>query len=214
MPRPPKLPDRSTIPAEELEFFDATLDRQRAMKIDEMGLDHDPGVYPEALLNSPPWAAALTRIGTLIRTSSERGDTYSHFEQEWADQVISYHLEYYGFLAMHTLDAVAYGIRIEAIDALREGRDDALTEEERLLADYVRGVVDGTVNDATYAAMEKRLSPRGLVEYTVLIAFLLLSIRVQQAFTIPGPSETWMNKLLQDLRDGTRELPDTAARLR
>ena len=118
------------------------------------------------LLHSPPFAANRQDISSLVRVAGERDNSYSHADREFVDQVLAVELGTNVVQRLHVPDAIAVGVRIEAIDALRAGDDDALTDDERLLATYIRQVVGGTVDDETWDAMELRLGTRGLVEYT------------------------------------------------
>ena len=49
--------------------------------------------------------------------------------------------------------AVASGVRLEAVEALRYGHEEDLNDDERLLVGYIRQVVTGTVDDETFAAL-------------------------------------------------------------
>jgi hypothetical protein len=168
--------------------------------------------YHAALLNSPPLGAGLNAIGRLVRTAGERDDTFSHADRELVDQVLSADWRTNVVLGIHIPDAVAVGVRIEAIEALRDGREEELTDDERLLATYIRQVVTGTVQDETFAAIEQRLGTRGAVEYTVFVAFLMCTIRLFQAFGVPAPSDEEVAEMIRGFRDGTREVPDASVR--
>jgi hypothetical protein len=168
--------------------------------------------YHAALLNSPPFAAALNHMGRLVRTAGERPGSFSHADRELVDQVLSADWHTNVVQALHIPDAVAVGVRLEAIEALRAGREAELTDDERLLAGYIRAVVSGTVTDDAYAAIERRLGPRGAVEYTIFIAFLSATIRLFQAFGMDDPSQEEIDQLIADLRSGARAVPDPRAR--
>jgi hypothetical protein len=114
----------------------------------------------------------------------------------------------------HMPDAIAVGVRPEAIKAIRSGRDQDLTEDELLLATYIRQVVSGSTTEETRDAIEKRLGRRGLVEYTVFITVLQLTTRQAQAFGAPDPPNSEVDRMLEELIDGTRPLPDWRAKIR
>ena len=113
----------------------------------------------------------------------------------------------------HIPDALAVGVRIEAIEALRSGREEELTDDERELAAYIRDVVKGTVSDESYAAMERRFGTRGAAEYTIFIGFLQMTIRLHQAFGVPELRDAEMDEMLRAFREGRRELDDYRARI-
>lgn len=206
MSRPPDPPSREELPPEDREAYDAVVARSAG----KFGGDLPP--YHAALLNSPPFAAALNQMGRLVRTAGERPGSFSHADREFVDQVLSADWHTNVVQALHIPDAVAVGVRLEAIEALRSGREAELTEDERLLAAYIRAVASGTVTDDAYAAIEGRLGARGAVEYTIFIAFLNATIRLFQAFGMPDPSEEEIGQLIDDLRSGAREVPDPSAR--
>lgn len=168
--------------------------------------------YHSALLNSPPFGAALNQLGRLARTAGERPDTYTHAQREFVDQVLSADWGTNVVQSLHIPDALAVGVRLEAIEALRSGDETRLTDDERQLAAYIRAVVGGTVTDEMYEAMEERLGRRGAVEYTIFVGFLAMTIRLFQAFGMPDPSDAEIDAMLAELRAGARELPDPGAR--
>jgi hypothetical protein len=171
--------------------------------------EFEPRGYYGALLNSPPLAWAQSRASMVGRETGESATGYSHADREWIDQVVSEHWDFYGVLATNTLDGVAVGIRLEAIEALWQDREDDLTDDERLLTTYIRQVVDGGVTDEIYERMEERMGTRGLVEYTVFIGHLTIVFRAFQAMDIPSKIRTRaeFNDLLRGIRDGTVKLP-------
>jgi hypothetical protein len=219
MPRPPSQPDRSDIPAEELDIFDGMVARFQSLRHDVHGGPMDSGdvklpIYAGALLNSPTFAAALGECSRAARTAGERPDSYSHADREWVDQVLGLDWGHHGVVYRHTPDALAVGVRLDAIEALRDGRDDDLTEHEQLLTRYIREVASGAVQDETYVAIEADMGKRATVEYTIFITYLMLVIRLQQAFGEFEFSDEEIRALLQEFRDGGRELPDYRQRIR
>src|SRR5207248_7469254 len=90
---------------------------------------------------------------------------------------------------IHIGDAIAAGLRIEAIEALRSRDDSALSDEERLLATYIRQVVDFEVTDETFRKVEQLLGTKGIVEYTCVVTFLTLGMMHMDAFGCPTPTD-------------------------
>jgi hypothetical protein len=211
MSRLPAQPHREDVPPEDWPSYDTVVRRLRTM----LGADDGPpeeffsaGEYYGALLNSPPMCATLAQLGTLVRTAGERSNTYSHADREFVDQVLSAEFKTTVVQEFHLPDAIAAGVRIEAIEALRAGNDDALTPDEQLLARYIRQVVHGEVHDADWAKMLDRLGTRGLVEYTVFITFLQLIIRLMQALQTTAPTEAAMDALIARLKADQSLVPD------
>lgn len=211
MSRLPAQPRREDVPEEDREHYDAVVNRLRKMMGAPAGSPEEffsCGEYYGALLNSPPMAANLANLGTLVRTAGERPGTYSHADREFVDQVLSALFDTTVVQEYHLPDALAAGVRIEAIEALRRGDDTTLTDDERLLARYIREVVSGTVSDDDWNAMLARLGTRGLVEYTVFICFLQLIIRLMQALQTSAPSQAAIDELIARLKADRDLVPD------
>jgi hypothetical protein len=111
-------------------------------------------------------------------------------------------------MPLHLPDGLGAGLRLEAVEAVRAGRDDDLTDDERLQATYIRRVIDGTVDDELYAAVEQRFGERGAVEYTIFITILHTTIRQMQAFGQPAPTDAEIAETIDDFREGRRAIPD------
>lgn len=197
--RPPAQPKRSEVAPEELEDYDAVVARQQRVHGTE-----EIGDYFGALLTSPPMCAIAAQMGTFIRRAGERDNSYSHADREFVDQVLSADWKTNVVQAVHIADAVREGVRIEAIEALRAGREEELNDDERLLARYIRQVVSGTVDDETYGAIEQRLGTRGLVEYTGFILWLQWIMRMMQALNTSAISEEEADQIVRELKQNGR----------
>jgi hypothetical protein len=200
------MPDRDAFSGEERDAYDAIAGRSR----EKFG-----GVSPynQALLNSPPFGEALARLGRLVRTAGERPGTYTHADRELVDQVLSADLETNVVQALHIPDALSAGVRLEAIRALRGGDEAALTGAEALRVAYVRAVAGGTVADELYDELVAEMGLRAVVEYTIFIAFLQMTIRLWQAFGMEDPEDAEIDALLADLASGARAVPDHRDRI-
>jgi alkylhydroperoxidase family enzyme len=209
--RPPAQPPRQNIAADELAAYDHILERTDRLRMPGAG-DGLAGPYWGALLNAPSLAYGLAEMGRLVRTGELRG-SYSHAQRELVDVVMSADFGYNAILALHIPDALAVGVRIEAIDAIRANRNDELTDEERAIATYTRAVIGGHCDDALFQIMAGRLGLRGAVEFTVFITFLIGTMRLWQALGIPEPSSESIDKMLDGYRDGATPLPDPSMRI-
>lgn len=208
MARIPSL-DRAAVPAEELEDHDRVVSRQARLWA---GAHTSSDEYFGALLNSPPLAAPLMDLGRAAREGERRG-SYSDAERELVDMAFSVEFGYNAILYLHIPDALACGVRLEAIEALRAGREDELDENERQIVEYARAVVRGEVTDALFAALSERLGQRGALEFTVFCGFLLCTFRLWQALGVTEPSDAEVDALLQAHRDGTAAPVDPTARI-
>jgi hypothetical protein len=209
VPRTPTRPARDAVPADERADYDFIVDRFRTVELDETTTVEDEF---DALLVSPPLAAALSRFGKTFMKLGGRSGTWSFADHEFIDCVLALDLGYRGFLAFHAPQAVAEGVRPAALQALRAGDLDRLTDDERLCVAFIRAAAHGTMSDELWARMCDRLgSERGAVEYTFFVLFLQLHIRLHQALDIPQFTEEQMDQLLADLAAGTHPLPASVA---
>jgi hypothetical protein len=201
-------PDRTSIPEDERGDFDAVMERTERVH----GLDGVAAKYFGALLASPPLAAVVAQYGTRVRQGQLRG-MYTDAERELMDLALAHELRGSAILPIHIPDAVAVGVRPAAVEAVLGGDDGALTDDERHLVEYARSFARGEVGDEQYARIRDRFGARGAVEFTVLLGFLTMTIRLWQALGVPEPTPVELEALLQSLRAGTLELPDAGARI-
>jgi hypothetical protein len=200
-------PKRSefTDPAD-LEYYDRIIARHRKiMGIPDSTPDDEVNVgqHYGALMVNPEWAWHMHQLGGLARTAGTEPDTYSHADREWVDQVLGADAKANHVFPLHIDDAISVGVRLEAIDAIRSGHEENLTEDEALLTRYIRQVLSGTVDDATWEKMFDRLGQKGIVEYTTFILLFNLILRSFQAFGVPAPSDEEIDRHIQELKDGT-----------
>lgn len=202
------LPPRDDVPPDEQEAYDRVVERTGRIH----GLESVQAQYFAALLNAPPLADTLVRFGRLMREGQLRG-AYTDAERELVDMVYATDFGYNGILSVHVPDAIAVGVRPEAIAAIRERHEQDLTDDERQIADYARRVAAGTVGDEAFAALADRLGRRGALEFTVFCGFLLMTVRLWQALGVPAASDEEIDALFQGLLDGSIPVPDPKARI-
>ena len=206
MPRPPQQPQRADVQPEERVYWDRAIRRRTGDPVPEQ-FDLDP--YFGALLASPPLGAMASELGVFFRNAGNRPYTYTHAQREFVDQVLAVDMKTDIVQRTHIPDALSTGVRIEAIRALRAGREDELTDEERLLAAYIRQVIGGIVDDATSLAIEQLLgSERGLVEYTAFILWLHWIMRMMQALDTGRVESEEVEQMLHDYETGAKSVPD------
>jgi alkylhydroperoxidase family enzyme len=201
-------PERDEVDASERVAYDAVVERTTRVH----GVGGQAEKYFGALLNSPPLAASLAELGTQVRRGQLRG-TYTDAERELMDIALAVELGSNAILPIHVPDALAVGVRPEAIEALLRRRQDELTDDERQLVSFARQFVAGDVTDESYAELRERFGERGALEFTVLLGFLLMTIRLWQALGVPEPTDEEIDALLRDLRSGAASLPDPDARI-
>jgi hypothetical protein len=209
MVRPLAPPQRDEVAAADLADYDVVRARQASLWAEA---PRNSDVYFGALLNSPTMAATIARLGRFMREGQVRG-TYSDGDREWVDMVISIDFDYRAILALHIPDALACGVRLEAIEALWERRERDLTDDETFLAAYIRGVIHGRLTDEQFEAMVARSDRRTATEYTAFICFLMMTFRLWMALGIPDPTTREIDDILQSYRDGSGPQVAAAARI-
>ncbi len=216
MPRPPTQPRRSEVAPDELELFDRAVNRYLVGYMPDKKAEDDVELPPAlaAETNSPPFAVAIGGMGTAARTAGERPGGMAHADREWVDQVLSYHYGYYDMLESHTPDALATGVRREALEALHHGRHQDLTERERLLTDYILQVANRKVTNETYNAIEAEMGKRGAVEFTIFTCYFQFLLHLFWAFSEPKTRREDIEAILNDIKEGRRQLPDWRAHIR
>jgi hypothetical protein len=209
--RLPKLPQPGAVPESEL----ADLDYMTA----RIGTGFGPttemvagqvygAAHFGALAVSPPLAVQLSKLGYAVMAFQDGEKSYTQADHEMIDLVLPLDSGYWAFLAGHTPAAIAGGIRIEAIEALRDRRDDLLTAEEREQVEFIRAVRDGVMSDERWARMMQRMgSERGVVEYVYLICLLIFHHRFCRAVGVPEMQRDAFDRMLQEFKDGTRAIP-------
>lgn len=202
------LPARDEVAAAERDAFDRVVERTARIH----GWDSIQARYFGALLNAPPLADVLVTFGRQMREGQLRG-SYTDAERELVDMVLATDLGYNGILDVHIRDALAVGVRPEAIEAIRKGHEADLTPEERQIVAFTRQVVAGEVTDERYAAMVERLGRRGALEFTIFVGFLLMTVRLWQALGVPDPTDDEIDDLFAGLVEGRIDIPSPDARI-
>jgi hypothetical protein len=207
MSKRPFQPAREDVRPEELEAYDRVIARQTGYGYGRP-VGQEAGPYFGALLQAPLIADHLSELGVYYRTRGEGPGSFTHADREWTDMVIGKEISP-AILYGHMLDAVASGVRPEAIKALYEDHDEKLTAEELQLAQYIRHFIAGNVSSEEYDRLEERLGERGAVEYTAWVAHLWLTARLISAFAPAAEDErkAQIEERLRSVIDGTADLP-------
>jgi hypothetical protein len=220
--RIPKLPDRGTIPEEELVAYDIVAKRvagfknrspqEGTAKVDLV--DGEPYAVSEwsAYAVSPLLGMHMSRGGPVVDHDEGRPGGISHIQHELIDETLALDSGYYFFLAGHTPGAMSAGVRIEALEALRDHRDDLLTRDEMQIVQFVRSVRDGGMTDDIWEGMKKSVgNEAAVVDYVCYILLLDMHTRLDRAFGCPEMSREDFSKMLNEYRSGERKAVPYAA---
>ena len=173
MPRLTAITSKSALPPEHQSAGDAVL------KV----FGHIRGPF-SMLLHSPKLAEQLLPLVSFVRT----------------ENVIETRPRFVGILvavrenkaeyvwAAQSEQARKNGVPEELIDAIRDGRDDGLTAEERDIATYVRQLVrDKRVDQKIFDAVVAKHDPQWMVELTAIVSFFGFVSSICNAFEVPPP---------------------------
>jgi hypothetical protein len=221
----PPLPPLEAIPEAEREAYRKVVAQQTAYNYAEFvrKFPHQsvlrgmPGAaiqpYFAALLNSPLVAAGMSDLGVVYRTRGEVPGGMTHADREWIDMVVCHDLPWNWVLYAHALDAVAVGVRAQAISDLVNGREDRLAPGEKLRADFIRAVIRGSMTTELYRSLEAQTSVRACVEIAAFSAHLLKTLRLMQAFGIPDMPKEELLEFIAMILDGRVAPPDARERV-
>ena len=213
MPWPIRQPARSEFsdPAE-LKAYEDVVTRATAMGVPDAEVNTP---YYGQLLHSPILSACLSTMGKVVRAAGDRGDSFTHADREWVDQVLALELNTELVQSIHLPDALAVGVRLEAIEALRAGRESELTPDESRLVNFIRKTVRGEMDAPTWNALEGRMGERGVVEYAVFILYLQLTMRLIQCLSpTHPPTREDIDAMLADFKHGKRQIPNFRDRIK
>ena len=191
--RPPGLPQRDAIPVEEQEAFDYMLTRVRGSEdanIATVAGEPYGAAYFRAMAGTPLMAQALSQLGTVSMGVPGKPGTLSASDHEMIDAVLALDSGYTFLLAGHGPLAIHAGVRPEALESIRRGRESELNDEERQQVEFTRAVGDGKMTDEIWSRMAARLgSERGVVEYAFFVCLVLFHHLFASALGIPDMTE-------------------------
>ncbi len=127
------------------------------------------GLQFRALLNSPKAAGFLTSMGAQLRFQSAIPEKLKEFAiiivaREWSSEI-----EW----TAHAALAAAAGVSAASIEAVRTGKAPAgITAEEQAIAGFVHPLLrQKTLSDEAFAAAQKLLGTRGVVDLTLTCSY-------------------------------------------
>jgi hypothetical protein len=210
--RLPKLPAREAFAENERAHFDYMMERITAGfgPTAEQVAGEPYGVpHFRAMAVSPSLAVQLSKLGYAVMSRQDQPSSFTQADHEMIDLVLPLDSGYWALLAGHTPAAIASGIRIDAIRALRDGREESLTADERQVIEFIRAVRDGTVSDTAWSSMRERIgSERGVVEFVYLICLLIFHHRFCWAVGAPEMQRDAFEQMLKEYENGTRPMPE------
>lgn len=190
--RSPQLADRSKIPADELAAYDRAYslvvkyseDNSVARARPLVGGEPYAHPYRVAWTNAPALCSAFLDAAYVTSRRAGKPGWYEPADHEMVDMVLGFDSGYWVFHAGHTANAIACGLRIEAMRALRNGTEEQLTAEEALVVAFIRAVRDGQMTDELWTRMLARI---GTLEGTIALAYQVAMLSsIQQMMSVFG----------------------------
>lgn len=209
----PRIPKREELPEDERAAWDEFQVRFEKVRTDKHALEYRHRIAGGffGLMCSPRLAAQLTAGGKPAMAQQGKPGSFTAADHEFIDLVLSFDSGHWGLLANHVPFAVASGIPTSTVRALRDGREDELSPEDRQVVEFIRATRDGTITDEMWSAMVKRIgTERGVVELMYLTLHLLMHVRFIQAFDEVQIPPDELEDLLCKLERGEYPLPDVA----
>jgi hypothetical protein len=208
----PKLPERSSFTdPRDLAGYDTLVGRLKLIEEDKGnreivgGLPYGQPVWT-AFAVSPDLGASIHHHGRLLRVREGVPNSFSNRDHQMIDMTLALDSGYYALLGGHVPEAVKLGVRIGAIEALRDHRDDLLHPDEYQLVEFIRAVRDGTMTDDIWERMKKRFgTERAVADYVHYILSLEYHQKYWWAFGVPEVSREDLDKMLADFKSGARE---------
>jgi hypothetical protein len=165
------------------------------------------------LLHAPRVALKLIELGGALRNLSEvGGDSEAALPEDFVefvafvvftqlhDEAISrgHGFAYRRPMLNHVPRAVKSGLRAEAIQALRNHDDDALLPKERELAEFVRGVLTGSLDDHCWAQIKDRLGSRRTIETASYALLNFFFCRLESALGLEDATEEELDARVEE----------------
>jgi hypothetical protein len=207
----PALADPESVPAAEQDDFARVLAYVHKYTEGNPVADARPYVdgapyaksYWSAWTNAPRACATLVDAGYALNDNAGKPGHFSAADHEMIDLVLGFDSGYWAFHAGHTANAVVSGIRVEAIEALADGRESELTDDERLQVAFIRAVRDCAMTDELWdRVVERQGSLRGTIELAYFVCTLLSHHRMMSVFGVPAIDERGWRETLESYKGG------------
>lgn len=206
----PSIPAREDVTEEERPAWDDFKTRFEKVRMDKYKLEYRHRIAGGffGLWCSPRLAAQMTAAGKPAMLQQGKTGSFTAADHEFIDLVLSFDAGHWGLLANHVPYAIASGIPTSTVRALRDGRESELSAEDQQVVAFIRGVRDGTVDDALWTGMVERMgSERGVVELAYFTMHLLMHVRMIQLFDEVQILPDELEDLLAKLERGEYPLP-------
>jgi hypothetical protein len=216
--RSPELGDRSKVPAAELAAYDRALalvekysqDNAVARARPLVGGEPYAHPYRVAWTNAPALCSAFLDAAYVTSRRAGKPGWYAPADHEMVDLVLGFDSGYWVFHAGHTANAIASGVRIEAMRALRNGTEEQLTQQEALQVAFIRAVRDGEMTDELWGRMLERVGTlEGTIAFAYQVAMLSSIQQMMSVFGVPAMRPQDWDRLIDGYERGSVDPADS-----
>jgi len=161
--------------------------------------------YWEGFTHAPDLFCALWAIGRAVQKHQGAPGGYKLVDHEMIDMVLGFDSGYLAYHGGHTANAISAGVRYEALEAMADGREEDLTDDERQQIEFIRAVRDLKMTDDIWNRMVDRLGLRGAIEFAYFVCYLRFHQQMMWVFGMAAISlEDW-RELLAQYKSGERD---------
>lgn len=140
----------------------------------------------QVLLDSAPLASATQQLGALLRYRSGLAPRLSELAiltvaRHWGSEYEWWH---------HEREARAAGVSESSIDAIRQDDGATLRDDEALIYEFARALLQGEIPDRVFAAIEARFGREVLVNLTGMVGYYSMLALVARAFELRSEEQS------------------------
>lgn len=214
----PRIPTREEVPEEDREAWDKDMEMVGLVEKRKVNLKYGhriSGGYFGLMCRPGLVATTVGRYGAPVPRDHRpammgqgKPGSFTATDHEFIDMVLCFDAGHWGFLANHVPFAIASGIPVSTVRALRDKREEELSAEDRQIIEFIRAIRDGTITDPMWKAMVTRFGTEaGVCEFISLTLQLNTHVRLMQAFDETQITPDELEDLLGMLERGEYPLP-------
>ena len=211
--RAPRLAQRGEIPEDELADYDKALALVEKYSADDSWsggrpkADGEPYAYSYrvAWTNAPALFSAFNEAASVTTYRAGTPGWYLPADHELVELTLGFDAGYWAFHAGHTANAVVAGVRYDAMRSLRNGDEDSLTADERMVVRFTRAVRDGEMTDELWEEMTNRIGTvRGTIGLAYQVCISNAILQMMSVFGVPAIRPDEWDTLIDEYESGSR----------
>lgn len=209
--RAPKLADRDGVPEDELSVYDEAYELVLKYSADNEWSAGRPRVegepyafsYRVAWTNAPILFSALNQAASVTTYLAGTPGYYQPADHELVEFTLGFDAGYWAFHAGHTANAIVAGVRTEALRSLRTGKEEGLTDDEKLIVRFTRAVRDGEMTDDLWNQMIERIGTlKGTIGLAYQVSISNAILQMMSVFGVPAITPDDWDQLIEAYEKG------------